>query len=69
MQQYFCNQCQRWMDSNYAGSDIHMRSHLTGNQQNQNSNSQNAAGSIIAVLLMTGLFKLIKYLLIKFRTK
>lgn len=69
MQQYFCNQCQRWMDSAYAGSDMHMRSHLTGGVGNSGPNSQNANGSIIAVLLMTGAFKLIKFLYTKFKSK
>lgn len=69
MQQYFCNQCQRWMDSSFAGSDMHMRSHLSGGFGNSGSNSQNANGSILAVLLMTGTFKLIKFVIQQLRRK
>jgi hypothetical protein len=69
MQQYFCNQCQKWMDSSYAGSDMHMRAHMTGSLGGSGNNSQNANGSIIAVMLMTAAFKLIKYLFVKFRGK
>ena len=48
------------MDSGYAGSDTHMRSHMFGNDSNSQANNQNYAGSIFAALIGYALIKLFK---------
>lgn len=60
MGQYYCNQCQSWMDSSYAGSDTHMRSHLFGSDNRQNSNgssSSGIAGLLLTILTLVGIYK------------
>ena len=60
MGQYYCNQCQSWMDSSYAGSDTHMRSHLFGSDNRQNSNgssSSGLAGLLLTILTLVGIYK------------
>jgi len=42
---------------------------MTGGFGGSGNNSQNANGSILAVILMTAAFKLIRYLFLKLRGK
>jgi len=60
MGQYFCNQCNSWMDSSYAGSDTHMRSHLFGSENRQSSGpsgNSGLLGILLTILTLIGLYK------------
>jgi len=48
------------MDSSYAGSDTHMRSHLFGSDDRQGTGSSGSSGLVgifLAILAMVGLYK------------
>ena len=63
MGQYFCNQCNSWMDSSYAGSDTHMRSHLFGSDNRQHGGSSGSSGFggiLFAILALVGIYRFLE---------
>ena len=59
MGQYFCHQCQRWMDSQYAGTQSHLNTHLFGRSGSvpNNSNSSGAEGMGLLAVFIYSMFK------------